>query len=352
MFYSTQKVAHLFSLPGMTGRTSEELINMAQTGQLPPLVRGRGGLGWREKDIVTVGQQLSPLRRPHKPMVLTLFVTKGGVLKTTLSLNLARQFALHGIKTLVIGLDLQGDVTTALGHQAIRQEDDLQQAMAALDRTRGLYDYFGEHSGLDDLIQKTDLPTLDLIPETPELIALDQELLLRPRREYWLKEKVTRPLLQRYDLIILDCSPNWNQLITNALVATDFLLSPVECRINNYRNLKMFQGLVHQCRQDLSLTLQHGFVPTRLNPNRKLSREIGEWYRAKLPGCMESAIRESVQGEEATAMNQSIPEFAADSTSAEEVKQLLVEVWQLMASGRREVKHSHNVDKETPWHLV
>ena len=351
MFYTTQKVAHIFSLPGSPNKTPENLMQMVQSGKLPPVKKGRGGLGWREDEITTIGTQLSTLRKPNRPFVLSLFVTKGGVLKTTLSLNLARQFALHGYKTLVIGLDLQGDVSSALGYQATHNEEDLQTAMEALDRTRGLYDYFSGHVGLEDLIQKTDLPTLDLIPETPELIALDQELLLRPRREYWLKEKVTRPLAQRYDLIILDCSPNWNQLTTNALVATDFLLSPVECRINNYRNLKMFQGLVQQCRRDLNLQMQHAYVPTRLNAGRKLSREIGQWYRKNLPDCLAVAIRESVHGEEASAMNLSIPEFAADSPSALEIKQLLAEVWQLMLSGRRNLTHSPPRE-DTPWQSV
>ncbi len=351
MFYSAQKVAHLFSPPNGKALDPTELIQRAQAGEFPQPRKGRGGLGWRENDLAVMGRQLSFLRRPNKPLVMTLFVTKGGVLKTSLTLNLARLYALHGLKTLIIGLDLQGDITTCLGQESASQEDDLSEALAKIDKTKGLYDYFGGHVGLEDLIRHTDLPQLDYIAETPELIALDQELLLRPRREYWLKEKVTRPLSKIYDVIILDCSPNWNQLITNSLVATDFLLSPVECRINNYRNLKMFQALIRQCRLDLNLDFQQAFVPTRLNNNRKLSREIGQWYRENLKNCLQASVRESLQGEESVAMCMSLPEYSPESPAALEIKQLLIETWELMVSGRREIAREEH-PTETLWQSV
>lgn len=346
MFYSLSRAAHLFSC-GPVELTADQLKEMVNRQELPGLSKGRGGWGWSESTIGVIGQELGFLKAPNKPLVLSVFVTKGGVLKTTLTLNLARLFALHGIRTLVIGLDLQGDITTALGHQPAAEADDLASALSALDSTQGLYDYFKGEAGLSEIILKTELPHLDFIPETSELIALDQELFLKPRREHWLKEKVVRPLTQQYEVILLDGSPNWNQLTTNALVAADSLISPVECRINNFRNLRLFRALLEQCRRDLSLNFQHLFVPTRLNPQRKLSREIHQWYQESLPGCLALGIRESIHGEEGSALFRSIPEHAPDSAAAAECKTFVKSLWQLVTSQRREQRpHSTEVQ---PW---
>ena len=340
MFYTLSKAARLFSGPKSAPLTPDELLALVKHQELPALARGRGGLGWTESDIAEVGQELGFLRNPTRPLVLSVFVTKGGVLKTTLSLNIARLLALHGVKTLVIGLDLQGDVTSALGYQPAAAAENLDEALAALDDTRGLYDYYKENAGLTELILKTDLPHLDFIPETSELIALDQELFLRPRREQWLKEKVILPLTKKYEVIVLDGSPNWNQLTTNSLVACDVLISPVECRINNFRNLRLFRALLHQCQKDMGLNFQHLYVPTRLNSQRKLSREIYQWYQENLPGCSEIAVRESIHGEEGSALHLSIPELAPDSLAGQEMKLLVRAMWNLATSRRREIRRS------------
>lgn len=339
MFYTAAKVAKMFNLKGTSAQIESEIKELITGNEIPEWRKGRGGWGWDSEHIVAVGRKLTSLRRPSRPLVISVFVTKGGVLKTTLSLNLARWLALNDVKTLVLGLDLQGDITSALGHTPAAQSQDLKSALEELDHDLGLYDYFSGQTGLTDLAVKTDLETLDLIPETPELIALDQELLLKPRREYWLKEKVTTPLLKNYDVILIDCSPNWNQLITNALVASDLLISPVECRINNYRNLKMFRALVEQCRQDLNLKFQHLYVPTRLNQQRRLSREINQWYNDHLPQCLSPSVRESTAGEEATALNLSVIEYSPDSDGGAEMKSICNSIFNLATSGRIEVSH-------------
>src|SRR5690606_12510070 len=152
-------------------------------------------------------------------------------------------------RTCVVGLDMQGDITSALGADELLDENtenetSLEDAVAKVDSLRGLADVFAGDTKLEDVILATDLPTLFYIPETPELVALDQSLIHRNRREYWLREFVVEPLKKNFDLVLLDCSPNWNRLITNALVACDVLISPLECKINNFRNFKIFQGLL------------------------------------------------------------------------------------------------------------
>src|SRR5262249_52787146 len=153
---------------------------------------------------------------------------------------------------------------------------------------------------LTDLVRFTDLLTLQLVPETPELVILNQQIQLRNRREYWLRENVIEPLKQKFDLILLDCSPNWNHLTTNALVACDLLVSPLECKINNFRNLKFFRSYIADFQKDLGVSFNHVYVPTKFSMSRKLSRDILNWYLNSVENCCTASIREGVAGEEAS----------------------------------------------------
>ena len=284
---------------------------------------------WSLQDLPAVGEQIGFMKRPARPLAVSLFVTKGGVLKSSLTLNFARLAALHGIHTCVVGLDMQGDITSALNFEDLNDEDvSLADALRRAGELRGLTDVFLGQSTLDQVVQKSDLPTLSYIPETPELVALDQSLVNRNRREYWLRDVVIKPLKEQFDLVIMDCSPNWNRLITNALVASDVLISPLECKINNFRNFKTFRALLQEFRSEMGTEFRQVFVPTRLIPARKLSREIHDWYHRELTECTATAIRESLQGEEATAMRVSVPEYAPTSVAADEMRQLIREVWE------------------------
>ena len=137
-------------------------------------------------------------KRLLEPLVFCTFITKGGVLKSSLTLNFARMAALHNLKTCVIGLDIQGDITSGLGHYNQVPEDcSLDEAIAQFNEVRGLADYYFGKAGIEDIVVGTDLPTLSLIPETPELVALEQNLNTRYKREYWLRDEVIRPLKKK-----------------------------------------------------------------------------------------------------------------------------------------------------------
>ncbi len=245
--------------------------------------------------------------KAKEPKVISVFVTKGGVLKSTVTLNLARLLALHGIRTLVIGLDMQCDISRCLGvFDGAENEgntSDLESRLAELDSIKGLYHFFSGKANLTDCIQPTDLPSLFVLAETPELATLERSLGLKPRREYWLKESVIEPLLNSYQVILLDCAPSWSQLTTNALVASDVLVSPLECKINNFRNFQMFDELIREFQMDLKHTVQHHYLPTRYSAQRRLSQDILTWYQAHIPNCLDFFIKESVRGEEASALN-------------------------------------------------
>lgn len=326
--FNIKKISDIFGIeiPRST------LIKAEDNGNIPSAKREQSGSvqrrAWTIDQLPEIGEKYGFLKKPTTPAVISVFTTKGGVLKSTLSLNLARMAALHNIKTCIIGLDLQGDITASLGFEnGIDEDSSLEEANDILSNIYGLYDYERGDVSLESLIHKSDIPTLDFIPETPELHLLDKMIGTKNRREFWIKDFVTKPLLKNYDLLIFDCSPNWNNLVTNAIASCDLLVSPLECKINNYRNYPAFKFFVEAFKNETQLSFAHLYVPTRLSPTRKLSKEIRNWYLKNTPNCISSAIKESIKGEEAMAKFISLPEHAPTSLDAQEMRQVIMEIW-------------------------
>lgn len=334
--YTVRKILNIFG-----SQISRNAIFKAESqGQIPnPRRQVTGAIKrrtWNIEDLPYIGERYGFLKPFGKPIAISVFTPKGGVLKTTLALNVARLAALHNIKTCVVGLDLQGDISNALGlSNDVEEAENMEMAIARLNQTKGLYDFQQRTSDLSKVLLSTDLPPLSYIPETPELIQLEQIISLRDRREYWLKEQVIDPLKKQFDLIIMDCSPNWNRLVTNALVASDVLISPLECKINNFRNCTTFRSFLETFKSSLKLDFETIFVPTRFTSTRKLSAEIRNWYLSHIPKCTHGVIRESSHGEEAVARKLSLPEQAATSLAADEMRELMIEIWSRIADSMK-----------------
>ena len=335
-YYSLKKVAALFGGQHL----KEEITRLEESGEIAPQEKYRSGAlyrrGFKANDISNIGSKLGFFKKFSSPTSLCVFTTKGGVLKSTLALNIARTAALHGLKTCVVGLDIQGDVTTALGFDdGIEDSSDLNYILEKLNRTKGLSDVFNNSVRLTDAIVSTDLDNLFLIPETPELVALNDSLSNINRREFWLKEKVVDPLKEHFDLVVMDCSPNWNKLTTNALVACDALVSPLECKINNFRNFKVFSKFLQEFKTEMRMNFESIFVPTRYSLNRKLSLDILDWYRSNVEGCIKGAIREGVSGEEATALNKCFIEHCPGKQASDEMISVLSEIHERVEANRK-----------------
>jgi len=372
--FSHKKALSIF---GLTADQLPEILAARDLtdADLPSFARSGGRIlkSWSVQDLPALGEKIGFMPKPETSLAVSVFVTKGGVLKSSLTLNLARMAALHGMKVCVVGLDMQGDITANLNlddtgesHADLETSaaeieanpatstisppsaaenkvtspvaNEFSKAIAKIDATRGLANLYSGECSLESLILPTDLPTLFYIPETPELVAMEQSLVHRNRREYWLTEKVVKPLKQNFDLILMDCSPNWNRLITNALVACDILITPLECKINNFRNFRAFSALLSEFREDLQTHFEQIYVPTRLASGRKLSQEIYQWYRDELEECIACAVRESLQGEEAVALKLSIPEHAPGSAAGAEMIEVLREIWMRVLSDSKNLQ--------------
>ena len=294
-------------------------------------------------NLPKIGKKIGFFRKMKGPKVVTFFTTKGGVLKTTISLNVARAAAISGVKTLVIGLDMQGDMTNAIeGSVPIDDETDFHQKLQEEQSTKGLFDFYSGECHLFDLIKKTDLEHLHYIAETPELILLNDHINNLNRREFWLNDKVISKLNTIYDLIILDCSPSWNKLTTNALCASDLLISPIECKINNFRNLQIFKQLINEFKEDLRINFQNLFIPTKYSSQKRLSKDIYHWYQENIEDLSASRLSECASCEEAMALNKSVIETKPSARSAIELKEVFAEVGKILSKSSRKYSNVEN----------
>ncbi|MCB9063116.1 MAG: AAA family ATPase [Halobacteriovoraceae bacterium] len=347
-FISQKKVLSMFN-PEIT---DQEIESLEIQNKIPKRIKIKKGIGfqigWKQSEIPQIGCEIGFFKDFGTPMAITVFTTKGGVLKSTLAMNLARIAALHGLKTCVVGLDMQGDITTALGFDSdYKDNDNLENILKEIDSVKGLYNVFNKEIMLNDTICPTDLEYLALIPETPELVALNEGLSHVNRREYWLKEKVVSPLKDLFDLIILDCSPNWNKLTTNALVASDLLISPLECKINNFRNFKVFKHFVDEFKLDMQMELETLFVPTKYSQNKKLCMDIKKWYQENIESCLVNGLKECTAGEEACALKLSLLEHCQDKKLKNEVRMLFTEIAAVLKGVAGRAKLSYHVRSDT-----
>ncbi len=210
-----------------------------------------------------------------RPRIFAVVNQKGGVGKTTTSINLGTALAAVGRRVLIIDFDAQGNASTGLG-------------ISRADRLLTSYDLVVDRVPLEEAVLSTIVPRLDIVPGDENLSGVETELASDARRSYRLREAIHSYIdrtehggLVRYDYILIDCPPSLSALTMNAMTASDALLVPLQCEFLALEGLSQLLRTVEVVRAGLNPTLEiQGVVLTMYDRRNSLSDQVANEVRA------------------------------------------------------------------------
>jgi len=199
--------------------------------------------------------------------ILAIANQKGGVGKTTTSVNLAASLAQKGRRVLVVDMDPQANATSGLGMPRGTVEE-------------GIYEALANDRPLRELTQLTEVPNLWLVPATRELAGSEIELVSVEDREQRLK-RVLAPVVDRFDYIVIDCPPSLGLLTLNSLVAASAVVIPMQCEYYALEGLSRLVETIDQVKAHMNPALElAGIVLTMVDPRMNLTQQVADEVRA------------------------------------------------------------------------
>ncbi|MEO0026762.1 MAG: hypothetical protein RLZZ258_1093 [Actinomycetota bacterium] len=245
-----------------------------------------------------------PLANHGPARIIAMCNQKGGVGKTTTSINMSAALAEYGRKVLLVDFDPQGALSAGLGVNA--------------HETTTIYDLMLDRN-LDphSAIQQTSVKNLDVIPANIELSAAEMKLVNEIAREQILA-KILKQVADDYDLIIIDCQPSLGLLTVNALTAAHGVIIPLATEFFALRGVAILEDIISKVKEGLNPALQlDGILATMYDPRTLHSREVLErLHDAFGQKVFRSVINRTVKFPDATVAQSPITSFAPDSEAA------------------------------------
>ena len=248
------------------------------------------------------------------PRILAIANQKGGVGKTTTSVNLSASLAELGYRVLVVDLDPQGNATTGLG-------------INARNLVSSIYDVMMNDTAVEDCIEPTSLKNLFLAPATIDLAGAEIELVPAFSRELKLKVALEQ-VRDDYDFVVIDCPPSLGLLTINGLAAADDVIVPIQCEYYALEGLSQLVRNVELVQKNLNRSLKvRGIVLTMYDARTKLADQVEREVRTHFGRRVyQTVIPRTVRLSEAPSFGQPIILFDPTSRGAVAYRELAKEV--------------------------
>jgi chromosome partitioning protein len=257
----------------------------------------------------------TPLTTHGHARIVSMVNQKGGVGKTTTTINLGASLAEYGRKVLLVDFDPQGSLSVGLGLNPRQMELTVYNLL--MDR----------EVSIEDVIVPTVVPGMDLLPSNIDLSAAEVQLVHEVAREQTLA-RVLAPAIEKYDVVLIDCQPSLGLLTVNALTASDSVVVPLECEYFALRGVALLKTTIDKVRERLNPKLKiDGVLGTMYDGRTLHGREVMErLVEAWGETVFHTVIRRTVKFSDSTVAGEPITSYATASTGAESYRQLAKEV--------------------------
>jgi chromosome partitioning protein len=256
-----------------------------------------------------------PLTEHGPARVISMCNQKGGVGKTTTTINLGAALAEFGRRVLLVDFDPQGSLSVGLGLNPHEMEKTVYNLL--MDRT----------TRLEDVVVPSGVSGMHLLPSNIDLSAAEVQLVHEVAREQTL-QRVLAPAIAAYDVILIDCQPSLGLLTVNALTASDGVIVPLECEYFALRGVALLKNTIDKVQERLNPKLEiDGVLGTMYDGRTLHGREVLErLVEAWGDQVFHTVIRRTVKFSDSTVAGEPITSYASGSTGAEAYRQLAREV--------------------------